>query len=173
MDVAEGLNVTTEAAIDLFILTFLLLAVCSSLPSGYLLKRLVSLLENMINYASFWAQWTMFARPHLENHRLEAIIHLSDAETAEWHPTYLDELSRFCAFFHHREHVYSQSLLREQGEYLKGALCEYLAKQFRTKDRLPVKIELIHLRRPIAPPEGREEDPKEFERSVIHAWTPP
>ena len=174
MHVADGLDSIAPVAVNLFILGFLLLAVCISLPRDYVLKRLDNPVGGMIRYASFFCQWTMFtSRLPFLTRRLKATIHLAGADTAEWHPVYLHELSRFRAFFYVRQHSYSYRVLGEQGDYLKGALCQYLAKQFTIKGQPPMKIELIELGRPTAAQDDSRGDPMEFEHHVIYIWTAP
>lgn len=154
-----------------FIVFLLFVIWCWNLPDDCLARKLIRPWKGFILYTGLWHGWNMFApEPLFVNRRLTAIVYLKNNAVIEWRSEDVGRMSWWRAFLFVRERKMIDNLLSNQMAYLKPALADFLARQYRSQGFEVTRIELVQFRRVVPPPE-KWRDVGDFERKVIWTYT--
>jgi len=162
------------AAIDLFVLAYLLVAVFWQLPGWRLWRVILDPLAPLIHWLGFEQYWGMFAPdPPTSDRDLVVILKLPSGAALVWEPPRLHTLSRWDAFLEFRYRSYEHDILYdEDSPACRAALAEYLLRKYDFDDQRPLAVAFSYLDRELAPP-GQKDVGTRMVRAVFFTYEPP
>lgn len=153
---------------QIFICTWLFIALAWNLPSDFFAKRCISKVKPVILWAGLWHSWSMFApAPILVERRMSIRLTMKDG-TIEKHDMYkIHEAGLLEAFMRVRERKFQAVLAQKNSKSQRAAICIHTAKKLASDPEQVAKSELVVTKRKIKSPTETEDH--EVEENVV--WT--
>jgi len=154
---------------DLFVLTYVLLALFGDVP-GRALRRVLDPVARFVEWLGFEQHWGMFAPdPPTCDRDLQAILELAPGGALVWEPPRLHELSRWRAFRDFRYRSYEHAVLYDEPSPAGAGLAGYLLRKYEVDQ--PKSVVLAWVDREIPFP-GDDGPPAPPTRGVISTFRP-
>ncbi len=159
--------------IDLFIITYLLVAWCWRAQGGTFWHAIVRPVAGLVEWLGLGQNWSMFTPdPALSGSDLQVIIKRRSGAALVWEPPRMDTLSRWAAFRSFRYRGFANTLMTDRAGDCKPALAAYLLRKYDFGDDPAAEIIFTRIDQPIAPP-GRAEPVDRPTPSIFYTFVVP
>lgn len=137
-------------AIDLFVVSYLVLALFWNLPNDSFAKRCIQKVKPLIHWAGLWHSWSMFApSPIKVERRLNLLLTMKDGTTETQELFRVHEANKWDAFVGVRERKFQTILSQKKNsKSQRAAICNHTKKMCSDPEAV-AKSELILMKRKI------------------------
>ena len=150
---AAACSSAMRIAINLFIASYLVIAVFWHLPSWTFWRRLIGPVSPFVERFGFSQAWAMFAPdPNVAERSMHVLLARPGGDAVRWDPPRAAAGSHWSAFVGFRRRLLELMAVSAQGAPVRRALAAYLLRKYDFHGAPPAEVLFVCSERVVAPP---------------------